>query len=105
MLTPQRQPDPRVELERERPAPQPQRLRVVWANILDAVDEGAVRAGRDGGDELRDGGQVAAGEDVAADEVVGAGIGGVAGVRDRDALEDRHPAVALQQAVDTEVGF
>ena len=44
---------------------------------------------------------MAAGEDVAADEVVGAGAGG-----DRDALEDRHPAVSLQQAVDAgEVGF
>ena len=44
---------------------------------------------------------MAAGEDVAADEVVGAGAGG-----DRDALEDRRPAVALQQAVDAgEVGF
>lgn len=77
------------------------------ADILDAIDgEGAARAGRDGGDEPRDGGQVAAGEDAAADEVVGAGVGGVAGVGDRDVLEDRHPAVALQQAVDAgEVGF
>lgn len=49
---------------------------------------------------------MAAGEDVATDEVVGAGAGGVAGVGDRDALEDRHPAVALRQAVDAgEVGF
>ena len=76
------------------------------ADIPDAVDdEGVARAGRDGGDEPRDGGQVAAGEYV-ADEVVGTGVGGVAGVGDRDALEDRHPAVALQQAVDAgEVGF
>lgn len=49
---------------------------------------------------------MAAEGDAAADEVVGAGVGGVAGVGDRDALEDHHPTVALQQAVDAgEVGF
>lgn len=80
MLAPQRWPDLRAELAQERLAPHPHRLRVVRADILDAVDdEGAARAGRDGGDEPRDGGQVAAGEDVAG-EVVGAGVGGVAGV-------------------------
>ena len=106
MLAPQRWPDLRAELAQERLAPQPHRLRVVRADILDAVDdEGVARAGRDGGDEPRDGGQMAAGEYV-ADEVVGTGVGGVAGVGDRDALEDRHSAVALQQAVDAgEVGF
>jgi hypothetical protein len=100
MLAPQRWLDLRAELAQERLAPQPHRLRVVRADILDAIDdESAARAGRDGGDEPRDGGQMAAGEDV-ADEVVGAGVG------DRDALEDRYPAVALQQAVDAgEVGF
>lgn len=107
MLAPRRRPDLRVELAQEHFASQPQRLGVVWADILDAIDdEGAAQAGRNGGDEPRDGRQVAAGEDVAADEVVRAGVGGVAGVEDRDALEDRHTAVALQQAVDAgEVGF
>jgi hypothetical protein len=81
-------------------APQPQRLGVVRPDILDAVDhQRTPRRCLDGGDEFGHGGEVAAGEDVAADEVVALGVRLVARVGHGDALEARHAPFLLQQLI------
>lgn len=61
------------------------------ADVQDAVDDEAVAgAGRDGAGELGDGGEVAAGEDVLADEVGGFVVGFIALLSGGDVLAFRY---------------
>jgi len=71
--------DRALELAQEVGFPLPQGARVVRADVEDGVDdEGVCGAGRYAVQELRYAGQVAAGEDVAADEIRRGVVGFVA---------------------------
>lgn len=75
----QRGPDVFVEILHEIFAPEPQRFCVMRADVLDVVDDQRFAApGVDGGNELGNGGEMAAGEDVAADEIIRGGVGIIA---------------------------
>ena len=101
MLPQQRRPDALLEVAQEVLAPQAQRLGVVAADVLDAVDDqAAAGAGVGAAHQLADRRQVAAGEDVSADEVGALRVRPVPRLRDRDALQHRHAAVRLQEAID-----
>ena len=112
MLLHQRRPNIGAEVLHESLPPQTQGLRVVRANILDGlgnqlrrVSFGA-RPSAYSIEELRGGGQVAAGEDVAPDEVVAFAVARVPRLRDGDALEDCHATFAFEKVVyAAEVGF
>lgn len=76
VLLQQRRFDPLVKLAEEIFFPYTQCFCIMGAYIFDCVDDEGVFGARGyGGVELGDGGEVAAWEDVAADEVVGFGVG------------------------------
>ena len=69
-------PDAGVEVGHEALVPEAECFGVVWPDVLDRFgDQTALGAVAGGVEELRYGRQVSAGEDVAADEVVGVGVG------------------------------